>query len=55
MKVLLAVLAAAILAGCSVLSPADRYVPGENFGDGGATRCGYRTTLNADSTLPPCN
>lgn len=30
----------AVLAGCSGLTAADRYVSSEQFGDGGATRCG---------------
>lgn len=43
----------ALLTGCSYLQPASRYTPGENFGDGGATRCGYSTTVITD--LPPCS
>lgn len=45
-----------LLSGCDATKRAlrapDGYSPGENFGDGGATRCGYRTTVHAD--LPPC-
>ena len=42
-----------VICGCSILKrPPDKYGPGENFGDGGATRCGTRTTVEAD--LKPC-
>jgi len=49
----LAMVTSPLLCGCSLLKrPPDKYVPGENFGDGGATRCGTRTTVEAD--LKPC-
>lgn len=59
MKLLIVVAMCAALLGCNRTERATvagggsgAYVPGENFGDGGATRCG---SINIPAALKPCS
>lgn len=49
----LALVAATLLAGCNVLRiPPDKYLPRENFGSRGATRCNTQQLIEPDQ--PAC-
>lgn len=52
MRLTILLAGALLLAGCSLLTPPEGYVSGENFGNGGKTRCGNVNTPK--QWLKPC-